>query len=229
MSVAAAKNSLTNHLDGLRQSDLWLEGYSGVLVAVSGGPDSLALAFVAAEICVKKMINFEAVVVDHGLRSEATGEASRVVELLKSRGIRCCCLRITASPPLSGKQAWAREQRMQLLCDYARQTASAVLFAHHYDDQAETVAMRLARGSAIMGLSAIAAVRIYQGVLFVRPFLGLRKLDLIAICKAYKAEYITDPSNTDQAFERARVRAWLQQPEQRLLQKQLVQFQQQSQ
>ena len=224
MSVAAAKNSLTNHLDGLRQSDLWLEGYSGVLVAVSGGPDSLALAFVAAEICVEKKINFEAVVVDHGLRSEATGEASQVVQTLKRRGIRSCCLRITAPPPSSGKQAWAREQRMQLLCDYARQTASAVLFAHHYDDQAETVAMRLARGSAIMGLSAIAAVRIYQGVLFVRPFLGLRKLDLIAVCKAYKAEYITDPSNTDQAFERARVRAWLQQPGQRLLKQQLVQL-----
>ena len=224
MSVAAAKNSLTNHLDGLRQSDLWLEGYSGVLAAVSGGPDSLALAFVAAEICVDKKINFEAVVVDHGLRSEATGEASQVVETLKSRGIRSCSLRITAPPPSSGKQAWAREQRMQLLCDYARQTASAVLFAHHYDDQAETVAMRLARGSAVTGLSAIAAVRIYQGVLFVRPFLGLRKLDLIAVCKAYKAEYITDPSNTDQAFERARVRAWLQQPGQRLLKQQLVQL-----
>jgi tRNA(Ile)-lysidine synthase len=111
---------------------------------------------------------------------------------------------------------------MQLLCDYARQTASAVLFAHHYDDQAETVAMRLARGSAVMGLSAIAAIRIYQGVLFVRPFLELRKSDLIAVCKAYKAEYITDPSNTDQAFERARVRAWLQQPDQRRLQQQLV-------
>ena len=222
MSVAAAKNSLTNHLDGLRQSDLWLEGYSGVLIAVSGGPDSLALAFVAAEICVEKKINFEAVVVDHGLRSEATGEASYVVETLESRGIRSCCLRITAPPPSSGKQAWAREQRMQLLCDYARQTASAVLFAHHYDDQAETVAMRLARGSTIMGLSAIAAVRIYQGVLFVRPFLGLRKLDLIAVCKAYKAEYITDPSNTNQAFERARIRAWLQQPDQRRLQQQLV-------
>tara|TARA_B100000575_G_scaffold289874_1_gene292484 strand:- start:8268 stop:9620 length:1353 start_codon:yes stop_codon:yes gene_type:complete len=224
VSVAAAKNSLTNHIDGLRRSDLWLEGYSGVLVAVSGGPDSLALTFVAAEICVEKKINFEAVVVDHGLRSEAAGEASKVVGTLKSRGIRSCCLRITAPPPSSGKQAWAREQRMQLLCDYARQTASAVLFAHHYDDQAETVAMRLARGSAVMGLSAIAAVRIYQGVLFVRPFLNLHKIDLIAVCKVYKAEFITDPSNKDQAFERARIRAWLQQPDQRLLQQQLVQL-----
>ena len=80
MSVAAAKNKLSNHLDDLRQSDFWLEGYSGVLVAVSGGPDSLALAFLAAEICVEKKINVEAVVVDHGLRSESEGEASQVVE-----------------------------------------------------------------------------------------------------------------------------------------------------
>ena len=126
MSVAAAKSRLTNHLEGLRRSDLCLVGCSGVIVAVSGGPDSLALAFVAEEICFEKKINFEAVVVDHGLRSESTGEASQVVETLKSRGIRSCCLRITAPPPSSGKQAWAREQRMQLLCDYARQTASAV-------------------------------------------------------------------------------------------------------
>ena len=224
MSVAAAKKRLTNHLDGLRQSDLWLEGCSGVIVAVSGGPDSLALAFVAAEICVQKKINIEAVVVDHGLRSGAAGEASQVVETLKSRGIRSRCLRVKIPPPSSGKQAWARQQRMQLLCDYAQQTASAVLFAHHYDDQAETVAMRLARGSGVMGLSAIAAVRIYQGVLFARPFLGMCKLDLIAICDAYKADYLTDPSNADQAFERARVRHWLQQPEQRLLQQQLVQL-----
>lgn len=224
MSVAAAKNRLTKHLDGLRQSDLWLEGCSGVIVAVSGGPDSLALAFVAAEICVEKKINIEAVVIDHGLRLEAAGEASQVVDTLRSRGIRSCCLRVTTPPPFSGKQAWARQQRMELLSDYARQTASAVLFAHHYDDQAETVAMRLARGSAVTGLSAIAAVRIYQGVLFARPFLELRKIDLIAICNYYKAEYLTDPSNADQAFERARTRAWLQESRHWLLQQQLVQL-----
>ena len=91
--------------------------------------------------------------------------------MLKSRGIRSCCLRIGLPAPLAGKPAWARQHRLELLCDYARQTASAVLFAHHFDDQAETVAMRLARGSAITGLSAIMAVRIYQGVLFARPFL----------------------------------------------------------
>ena len=224
MLVAAAKSALSLNLDGLRRSVLWLDGYTGLVIAVSGGADSLALALVAAEICAEQNIKIEAVVVDHGLRAEAETEADNVVKLLKSRGICSSCLKIALPAPTSGKPAWARKHRLDLLCDYARQKASAVLFAHHYDDQAETVAMRLARGSAITGLSAIAPVRIYQGVLFARPFLGLRKSDLIAVCKAYGVDYITDPSNTDQAFERARMRTWLQRPGQSDLQQRLVQL-----
>ena len=224
MPVAAAKSALTSHIDGLRQSALWLDGCSGLIIAVSGGPDSLALTLMAAEICAEQKMRFEAVVVDHGLRAEAAAEAGHVVKTLTNWGIRGRCLRVSDSAPSAGKSAWARQHRLELLCDYARQTASAVLFAHHYDDQAETVAMRLARGSTVRGLSAIAAVRIYQGVLFARPFLGLRKADLVAICMAYKAVYITDPSNTDQAFERVRIRTWLQQPQQSDLRQQLVQL-----
>lgn len=224
MPVAAAKKRLAAHLDGLRQSALWLEGRSGVIVAVSGGPDSLALALVGAEICAEKKLSFEAIVVDHGLRAEASGEARQVIKKLTSRRIRSRCLRVSNPAPSSGKPEWARKQRLQLLCDYARQTASAVLFAHHYDDQAETVAMRLSRGSTVTGLAAIAAIRLFQGVLFARPFLSLRKAELIAVCNAYKADYFTDPSNADQVFERVRVRTWLQQPGQRSMQQQLVQL-----
>lgn len=224
MPVAAAKSALTSHLNGLRRSAMWLEGYSGLIVGVSGGPDSLALALVAADICTEQKIRFEAVIINHGLREEATSEADQVAEMLKRRGIRSCCLSVTAPAPAAGRLAWARLHRLQLLCDYARQTASAVLFAHHFDDQAETVAMRLARGSALRGLSAIAPVRLYQGVLFSRPFLGLRKADLIAVCAAYEADYIMDPSNIDQAFERVRVRACLQRPEHRELRQKLVQL-----
>ena len=224
MPVAAAKERLNTHLDSLRRSALWLEGHSGIIVAVSGGPDSLALAFVASEICAQKKIKFETVVVDHGLRAEAAIEASQVVEQLIGRGIPSRCLRVTSHAPSSGRQAWARQQRLLLLCDYARQTASAVFFAHHYDDQAETVAMRLSRGSALTGLSAIAPVRLYQGVLFSRPFLDLPKIDLIAICNTYRAEYVNDPSNADQVFERVRVRTWLQKSAQGHLRQQLVQL-----
>ena len=222
MPVAAAKSALTSHVDGLRRSAFWMDGCSSLIIAVSGGPDSLALALVAADVCAEQNIGFEAVVINHGLRAEAAAEADSVVGMLSSRGIRSCCLRIGGAAPSAGKSAWARQHRLELLCDYARQTASAVLFAHHFNDQAETVAMRLARGSAIMGLSAIAAVRLYQGVQFARPFLGLRKAELIAVCMAYKADYITDPSNVDQASERVRMRTWLQQPEQSVLQQQLV-------
>ena len=222
MPLAAAKSALTSNLDSLRRSALWMDGRSGLIIAVSGGPDSLAMAHVAAEVCTEKNITYEAVVIDHGLRAEASAEANGVVEMLRSRGIRSCCLRIGLPAPLAGKPAWARQHRLELLCDYARQTASAVLFAHHFDDQAETVAMRLSRGSSITGLSAIMAVRIYQGVLFARPFLELRKAELIAACMAYKANYITDPSNTDQAFERVRLRTLLERPEHSELQHHLV-------
>ena len=152
----------------------------------------MALALVAAEICAEQNIKIEAVVVDHGLRAEAETEADNVVKLLKIRGICSSCLKIALPAPTSGKPAWARKHRLDLLCDYARQKASAVLFAHHYDDQAETVAMRLARGSAITGLSAIAPVRIYQGLFAVR--FRTVSPDLIAVCKAYGVDYITDPS-----------------------------------
>ena len=138
------------------------EGRSGLIIAVSGGADSLALAHVAAEICTEKNITYEAVVIDHGLRAEASAEANGVVKMLRSRGIPSRCLRIEVPAPLAGKSAWARQHRLELLCNYARQTASAVLFAHHFDDQAETVAMRLGRGSSIIGLSAIMAVLIHN-------------------------------------------------------------------
>ena len=210
MPVAAAKQALFSHLDGLRQSQLWLAGQSGVIAAVSGGPDSMALALVAAEVCRDVSVRFEAVVIDHGLRDGSAAEAQAVSGYLEKRGIPARLFTVPGPAPKAGKQAWAREQRFQLLCDYARQTSSAVLFAHHRDDQAETVMMRLAHGSGVAGLAAIAPVSVFQGVVFGRPFLGLAKADLIAVCQACDAWFVTDPSNSDPSFERVRARQWLQ-------------------
>jgi len=208
--VAAAKQALCSHLDGLRLTDLWQEGTSGIILAVSGGPDSLALALSAAEVCAHASVNCEAVVVDHGLRTGSAAEARSVVETLKDCGLPARCFTVAGPPPTAGKQAWARDQRLQILCDHARQTSSAVLFAHHRDDQAETVMMRLMRGSGVTGLSAMAPFSQYQGVVFGRPFLGLSKAELVAVCEAYKAGFVSDPSNNDAVFERVRARQWLQ-------------------
>ena len=221
MPVAAAKGALSSHLDGLLTSGQWLADQSGILAAVSGGPDSLALALVAAEVCADASVRFEAVVVDHGLRDGSAAEANQVVAALTGRGIPARSFAVSGPAPVTGRQAWAREKRLQILCDYARQTASAVLFAHHRDDQAETVMMRLSHGSGIAGLSAMAPYSLYQGVVFGRPFLGLSKDDLVSVCQAYKADFVTDPSNADPAFERVRIRQWLQHPSQKMPRRQL--------
>ena len=222
MPVAAAKHALSSHLDGLVTSGHWRAGQSGLVAAVSGGPDSLALALVAAEVCAEASVRFEAVVIDHGLRAEAATEAQQVVSALTRRNIPARCFSVSGPAPVSGRQAWARMKRLQILCDYARQRGSAVLFAHHRDDQAETVLMRLSRGSGLAGLSAIAAYSLYQGVVFGRPFLGLSKGDLIAVCQAYGADFVTDPSNADPTFERVRTRQLLQRADQAPLRQQMM-------
>ena len=222
MPVAAAKDALSSHLNGLLTSGQWLVDRSGILAAVSGGPDSLALALVAAEVCAEASVRFEAAVVDHGLRDGSAEEADQVVAALTGRGIPARSFTVSEPAPVTGRQAWARDQRFQILCDYARQSASAVLFAHHRDDQAETVMMRLLRGSGIAGLSAMAPYSLYQGVVFGRPFLGLCKEDLISVCQAYKADFVTDPSNADPAFERVRTRQWLQHPGQKMTRQQMI-------
>ena len=222
MPVAAAKGALSSHLDGLRRTGQWLADQSGILAAVSGGPDSLALALVAAEVCAEASVRFEAVVVDHGLRDGSAAEADQVVAALTGRGIPARRFTVSELAPITGRQAWAREKRLQILCDQARQTGSAVLFGHHRDDQAETVMMRLSRGSGLAGLSAMAPYSLYQGVVFGRPFLGLSKGDLISVCQAYGADFVTDPSNADPVFERVRTRQWLQHPGQKMARQQMM-------
>ena len=97
-----------------------------------------------------------------------------------------------------------------------------MLFGHHRDDQAETVMMRLSRGSGLAGLSAMAPYSLYQGVVFGRPFLRLSKGDLISVCQAYGADFVTDPSNADPVFERVRIRQWLQHPGQKMARQQMM-------
>ena len=103
MPVVTAKDAIITCLHNLRKSAFWFESSSGIIGAISGGPDSLALAFLTAEVCAEQKIQFEAVLVNHGLRKEAATEASYVIEKLESRGIQACCLSVTASPPSFGK------------------------------------------------------------------------------------------------------------------------------
>jgi tRNA(Ile)-lysidine synthase len=148
-----------------------------------------------------------ALTVDHGLRPGSAAEAKRAGSWLARRGIAHQVLRWRGEKPSRGVQAAARQARYRLLHRWcARHGALHLLLAHHLEDQAETFLMRLARGSGVDGLAAMAPLGGDQGILHLRPLLGTAKARLAATLRQHKQPWIEDPSNRDPAFERVRVR-----------------------
>lgn len=181
-----------------------------VALAVSGGPDSLALLVLAAHWRKRRRRGprLLAVTVDHGLRKEARREAAAVKRLAGSLGVPHRTVRWTGAKPSTGLQAKAREARYRLLADAARRHGAEYLVtAHTLDDQAETVLFRMARGSGIAGLAGMARVTPLGGAWLIRPFLDVPKARLVASLAARKVVFAQDPSNTDPRFTRARWRA----------------------
>jgi tRNA(Ile)-lysidine synthase len=184
-----------------------LTGASGLLLAVSGGPDSTALLVLAARWRKTSKAKLTAVTVDHGLRKEARREAAAVGKLAKKLGVPHRIVKWTGRKPKSGIQQAARKVRYALLAAAAKRAgASYIITAHTLDDQAETVLMRMARGSGIGGLGGMARKSRLDGLALVRPFLDVPKARLIATCKAARIAYADDPSNIDPKFTRARLR-----------------------
>jgi tRNA(Ile)-lysidine synthase len=190
-----------------------VENVPVLILAVSGGPDSTALMVLAAqwrEACAHppKLI---AVTVDHGLRPESKREAKAVERLARKLGLAHRTLRWTGRKPRTGLQQAARLARYRLLAGAARKAgARHVVTAHTLDDQAETVFIRLARGSGIGGLAGMAEVAGVPGddaIRLVRPLLAVPKARLIATLKGAGIPYADDPSNRDPRFTRARIRA----------------------
>jgi tRNA(Ile)-lysidine synthase len=151
-----------------------------------------------------------AVTIDHGLRREAAHEARTVKELARTLDLPHRTLRWTGVKPVTGVPAAARAARYRLLARAAsREGATHVLTAHTRDDQAETLLMRLLRGSGIAGLSAIARESTRDGIVLVRPLLSLPKSRLVATLKRAGIGYADDPTNRDTTFTRPRLRAML--------------------
>lgn len=177
-------------------------------VAVSGGPDSLALLELAAHDFCSRVT---AITVDHGLRAASAAEAAGVAAQCAARGIAHVTLRRDGPPITRNVQAAARAARYGLLGDWcAAHGHGLLLTAHHADDQAETLLMRLNRASGATGLAGIRAARpLRPGVSLVRPLLGMRKAELADIAAAAGWQVVDDPSNRDPRHDRSRVRAAL--------------------
>ena len=182
---------------------------SEILLAVSGGPDSMAMAVAFREWQKEKSIKIRALVVDHGLRAESAKEAELAKSQLEKLGISTKISKITTSPPKGGIQAWARKERYQYLVKEAAETGAIIVTAHHASDQAETIAMRLSNQSGLLGLAGIAQLSNYKGVSLARPFIEIDKETLRDCLKGSGIEIVLDPSNQDERFERIRWRNML--------------------
>jgi tRNA(Ile)-lysidine synthase len=183
-----------------------------LLLAVSGGPDSTALLWLAARWrrSLKRGPSLVAATVDHGLRKGSRREAAAVARLAAALKTPHRTLRWTGRKPATGIQEAAREARYRLLGRAATAAgATHIVTAHTRDDQAETVLMRMARGSGIAGLAAMAARSKLDGLTLARPFLDVPKARLVATLRRAKIAYADDPSNADAKFTRVRFRRLL--------------------
>ncbi|HBH26874.1 MAG TPA: tRNA lysidine(34) synthetase TilS [Rhodospirillaceae bacterium] len=175
-------------------------------VAVSGGPDSMALAWL-----LRERPGLVALTVDHGLRPESGAEAERVGRWLAAWGVAHHILRADVPRPQAGLQAWARALRHRLMAALCGQRGIAHLaLAHHADDQAETLVFRLAKGSGLTGLAGMRSVQAMDGLTLVRPLLAARKADLLALCAQQGVPFVRDPSNASLRFARVRLRSALE-------------------
>ena len=175
-------------------------------IAVSGGPDSLALAHMTCSLLPHVQVRL--VVVDHGLRDESAAEASLVRERLLAfcEDVTILTWR-TPSKVTSRKLEQARNARYALLNQWAAERGVLRLWlGHHADDQAETITMRQQQGSGATGLRGMSARRVMAQTVYERPLLGWSKSHLVAYCEAQGLQYVTDPTNADRATARGALR-----------------------
>ena len=177
------------------------------IVAVSGGPDSLALAFLAK--CYENKYNSKIYYyhIDHNLRAESSEEAAKVVKILKKINVRCKVLKLKGKKPKSNIQSNARLKRYSLLIGECFKVKSKnILLAHHNDDVGENFFIRMTRGSGLKGLVSMGEKSKFNKINQIRPFIDLKKKELEKISLFVFRDYIKDRSNSDNSFKRIRIR-----------------------
>ena len=182
------------------------------VVAVSGGPDSLALSFLAKIYSIKKSIDIKYFIVDHKLRKNSTLEAKSVQKKLKNFSIKLNILTWKGVKPKKNIQSIAREKRYKLLTDAAKKyKIQNILLGHHLDDLFENFFIRILRGSGLKGLISLDKETHKNQINLIRPLIKIDKKDLIYISNFIFGSYIKDPSNEDDSFKRVKVRNFLEQ------------------
>ena len=182
------------------------------VVAVSGGPDSLALSFLAKILEIKKLVKVKYFIVDHKLRRESTSEAIYVKKTLKNYLINLEILSWNGAKPKKNIQSIARDKRYELLISRAKKyKIKNILLGHHLDDLFENFFLRILRGSGLNGLISLDKKTKKNEVNLIRPLINVDKKDLIYISKKIFESYVDDPTNQDDKYKRVKVRNFLRQ------------------
>ena len=186
-----------------------------VAVALSGGKDSVALALVAVQVCAQRGQPLYFFHIHHGLMPEADAWAEHVAELARALAVPLVVRHVQVDLAQGlGTEASAREARYQALAVLADEhQVAALLLAHHQQDQAETVLLRLLRGAGVLGLSAMQEDVARQGMRLLRPWLNIERAELVAIAQEFADrtgwQAVHDPSNTDPHYKRGAFRTEL--------------------
>jgi tRNA(Ile)-lysidine synthase len=180
---------------------------ASLLLAVSGGPDSVALMLLIARWSLRGRRDIAVATVDHGLRPDSREEARLVGQWARAQGFAHHILLWRGAKPKTRIQERAREMRYHLLTQCARKIgAGAIVTAHHADDQAETILFRLTRGSGVAGLAGMPSASTLADVRLLRPLLNLTKRQLEDVCNEEGHPFLRDPSNENPGFARTRLR-----------------------
>ena len=180
-----------------------------LVVAVSGGPDSLALAYLAKCYSIKNKINVKYFIVDHKLRKESSLEAKNVKSILNKIDIDCKILKWSGKKPSKNIQAIARDKRYSLLANECmKNNIKHLLLGHHLNDLFENFFIRIVRGSGLNGLISLSKHTKYknQNLNIVRPLLNIEKKDLLYISNEVFGFFVKDPSNINKDYKRTRIR-----------------------
>ena len=181
-----------------------------IAVAVSGGADSMALCLLTYQFITEKGGQMIALIVDHGLRPCSAEQARLTMEKLTQRGIPCRLLKWEGDKPVRGIEQAAREARYRLLSEACKEEGcSVLLLGHHRQDQAETFLIRRSRGSGVVGLAGMSAVRKTDFGRILRPLLSVLPADLREYDRFYKMSWVEDETNLTSEFERGRLRRTL--------------------
>ena len=210
-----ANKEILSHLNTKKISKIYnefsssLEVKEDLAVAVSGGPDSLALAYLTKCYSLKNKIKVKYYIVNHRLRKESSLEAKIVKKVLRKISIQCTILNWNGKKPSKNIQAIARDKRYSLLANECKKNnIKYLLLGHHLNDLFENFLIRIVRGSGLNGLISFSKNTKYrsQNINVMRPLLNLEKKDLLYISNEVFSFFVKDPSNINEDYKRTRIR-----------------------